>query len=167
MSGDFDPRLLWTRRQAAALIGGGAVLAGVGAGGAAACDAEWAGRGGRKPLFVSGAEIPGAAARRLAHLTGAQLAAMPAETDPLRFWTAQVAPGLRPGAPVLGVTRWADFLVLRGAAAESRLRVRFQTGPGALAPSGNPDLEALADSLETALADAGDAASGGIGWIIA
>jgi hypothetical protein len=165
VSGDFDPRLMWTRRQAAAAIGAGVAAAGLAAGGAGACDAEWAGRGGRKPVLVSGAEIAGADARRLAHLAGATLAAMPVEADPLRFWTA-LAPRLHPGAPVLGVTGWADFLVLRGAAAESRLRVRFQTGAGGRTPVDSPELEDLAERLRAALADE-PAAAGRIGWMLA
>jgi hypothetical protein len=46
--------------------------------------------------------------------------------DPVRQWRDDSAIWLaQPDASVLGITRWPDFLVLRGLAAESRRHVRF------------------------------------------
>lgn len=168
MSGDFDPRTLWTRRQVAAAAAALTAVAATGAD-AFASDAEIAGRGGPAPVMVTDAAIDGAVARRMAHLTGARLAAMRAEIDPVRFWAARVAPLLTRGSPVVGVTSWADYLVLRGIAAEhvgpgGRLRVRFETGAGARA-GGVED--ALSARLLEAIAEAGAAAGQGrIGWIL-
>jgi hypothetical protein len=44
--------------------------------------------------------------------------------DPVRFWREQ---GERLSGPVLGVTRWSDFLLLRELAYEQRLRLRSET----------------------------------------
>ncbi|GEM_PF-6124082 len=163
MSADFDPRLIWTRRQ---MMAAGAALTAASAGAAQACDAERAGRGGAAALLVTDSGIEGARARRMAHLAGAHLAAIPERADTLRFWTGALLPRLQGlqtgGAPVIGLTRWADYLILRGAAAESGLRARFEIREGAA--SGQSDHEsALRAVVEAAQRDA----AGRIGWILA
>jgi hypothetical protein len=46
--------------------------------------------------------------------------------DPVRQWRDESAAWLaQRDARLLGITRWPDFLMLRGLAAESRLHVRF------------------------------------------
>lgn len=46
--------------------------------------------------------------------------------DPVRQWRDEAAPWLLArDARLMGITRWPDFLMLRGLAAESRRHVRF------------------------------------------
>jgi hypothetical protein len=153
MSADFDPRVLWTRREAIAAGAAGAVALAL-PGGAAAGPAV-------RPaaLFIADSGIEAGQARRMAELAGAFLVTIPPRTDAVRFWTAQVAPLLREGAPVLGLTGWADYLVLRGMAAENRLRVRAESGRA----DGDP---VLARTLRTAVYSAPAAAEGRIGWAL-
>lgn len=152
MSADFDPRELWTRREA--LAAAAAVAAASGAT-AQACEP-----GNADALFIAGAGIEVGLARRMAHLADARVIALPARGDAVRFWSAHIAPNLRKGAPVLGLTGWADYLVLRGMAAERRLRMR--------AESGRTDGDsALAARLRAALDSAPAAAEGRIGWALA
>jgi hypothetical protein len=45
--------------------------------------------------------------------------------DPVRQWRDESADWLTRDARLMGITRWPDFLMLRGLAAESRRHVRF------------------------------------------
>ncbi len=65
-----------------------------------------------------------ASARRLAG-NGAQIIAL--TEDPVRQWRgAQGALLQQPGTRLFGVTLWADYLIVRGLAAESRRHVRHE-----------------------------------------
>lgn len=47
--------------------------------------------------------------------------------DPVRLWRTQVGELLRqPDTRLFGVTRWADYLIVRGLAAETRRHVRHE-----------------------------------------
>lgn len=49
------------------------------------------------------------------------------EDDPVRMWRGPLAAQLADrGTRLLGVTRWPEFLLVQGLAAESRRRVRYQ-----------------------------------------
>ncbi len=64
------------------------------------------------------------AARELAQSAGpwgAQVWAL--EGDPIRFWRQLPVSGAR---QISGFTRWSDFVLLRGLAAEQRMRVRHE-----------------------------------------
>ena len=66
---------------------------------------------------------PGVAARLAAN--GARVIAL--TDDPVRMWRGELGAVLRdPSTRLLGVTHWADFLIVRGLAAESRRHVRFE-----------------------------------------
>jgi hypothetical protein len=110
------------RRQ---FLAGGAVLtaSGIGVGGELISAVESGGRGlvvlqdGRiqldpaivKRLFVSGVEV------------------IPLTEDPVRLWRSDAGELLRrPETRLLGVTGWADYLMVRGLAAESRRHVRSE-----------------------------------------
>lgn len=159
MSSDFDPRILWTRREVVAAGVAGAALAASGVA-AQACDLEQGVWGNSDALFIVGPGVDGGAARRMAHLAGARLVTIPERAEIVRFWASHVEPNLRAGAPVLGLTGWADYLVLRGMGAERRLRVRAEAGQ----EGGDA---ALAARLKAALDFAPDAAAGRIGWVLA
>lgn len=65
-----------------------------------------------------------AVARRL-RANGAQVVSL--TEDPVRLWRSEVGAVLRqPGTRLFGVTRWADYLIVRGLAAESRRHVRHE-----------------------------------------
>ena len=65
-----------------------------------------------------------AVARRL-KANGAQVVSL--TEDPVRLWRSEVGAVLRqPGTRLFGVTRWADYLIVRGLAAESRRHVRHE-----------------------------------------
>jgi hypothetical protein len=54
------------------------------------------------------------------------------EGDPVRMWRGELASILdRRETRLLGVTRWTEFLLIQGLAAESRRRVRYQRFDGA------------------------------------
>ncbi len=57
-------------------------------------------------------------------MNGARIIALAG--DPVRMWRNELGELLAPRARLLGVTRWPDFLVIRGLAAESRRHVRYQ-----------------------------------------
>jgi hypothetical protein len=156
MSGDFDPRILWDRRQVLAGIGAGAFAAGLPVSAFAAPEGA--------PLLITGADIGAEAAQALAYGAGAYLVPMPPQTDALRFWSAQIAPNLKGRMALIGVTHWADALVLTGAAAEARLRVRFATDRQAAA---DPAFSELADRLRETLAAVPPSGPARIGWILA
>ncbi len=65
-----------------------------------------------------------AVAQRLAG-NGAQVIAL--TDDPVRMWRSEVGELLKqPGTRLFGVTLWADYLIVRGLAAESRRHVRHE-----------------------------------------
>jgi len=65
-----------------------------------------------------------AVADRLA-ANGARVIAL--DDDPVRMWRSQIGAVLaNPETRLLGVTRWADLLIVRGLAAESRRHVRYE-----------------------------------------
>ena len=56
---------------------------------------------------------------------GARVIAL--DDDPVRMWRSEIGAVLAdPSTRLLGVTRWADLLIVRGLAAESRRHVRFE-----------------------------------------
>jgi hypothetical protein len=66
---------------------------------------------------------PAVAARLAAN--GARVIAL--DDDPVRMWRSEVGAVLRdPATRLLGVTRWADLLIVRGLAAESRRHLRYE-----------------------------------------
>ena len=65
-----------------------------------------------------------AIAQRLAG-NGAQVIAL--TDDPVRMWRSEVGALLKqPDTRLFGVTLWADYLIVRGLAAESRRHVRHE-----------------------------------------
>jgi hypothetical protein len=65
-----------------------------------------------------------AIAQRLAG-NGVQVIAL--TDDPVRLWRSEVGALLQqPGTRLFGVTMWADYLIVRGLAAESRRHVRHE-----------------------------------------
>jgi hypothetical protein len=100
-----------------------------------------AGAGALAPLMVEAAQMApgGAGISLLLHdpsvapqraLAGRLLAAdariVLLADDPVRQWRDESAAWLaRRNARLMGITRWPDFLLLRGLAAESRRHVRF------------------------------------------
>jgi hypothetical protein len=99
----------------------------------------------------------------------AEVAVLGREDDPVRFWAQKVAPALTAGAPVYGVTTWADYLVLRGAASESGRKLRFESGGGGRRSTSSLD-RAAALSVERfrgALAARALAENGRMGWLFA
>jgi hypothetical protein len=65
-----------------------------------------------------------AIAQRLAG-NGVQVIAL--TDDPVRLWRSEVGALLQqPGTRLFGVTLWADYLIVRGLAAESRRHVRHE-----------------------------------------
>jgi len=69
-------------------------------------------------------ELPAEVAARLAG-NGAKLIAL--DGDPVRLWRSQVGQVLaHPQTRLLGVTRWADLLIVRGLAAETRRHLRHE-----------------------------------------
>lgn len=68
--------------------------------------------------------IDPAVASRLA-ANGARVIAL--DDDPVRMWRSAVGEVLRqPDTRLFGVTRWADLLIVRGLAAESRRHVQYE-----------------------------------------
>ena len=68
--------------------------------------------------------LPDDVARRLAE-NGARIITL--DADPVRLWRTEVGELLRrPDTRLFGVTRWADFLIVRGLAAESRRHTRHE-----------------------------------------
>jgi hypothetical protein len=104
--------------------GTGALLAGIG---------EAAPSGEGTAAGVSGASVvlrdprlalPADVAARLA-ANGARVITLAG--DPVRFWRSPEAELLRqPGTRLHGLTRWTDFLIFRGLAAETRRHVRYE-----------------------------------------
>ncbi len=69
-------------------------------------------------------ELPEDVRTRLAG-NGARV--VPLEEDPVRMWRGELASLLAaPGTRLLGATRWPEFLMVRGLAAESGRRVRYE-----------------------------------------
>ena len=49
------------------------------------------------------------------------------DDDPVLLWRSEVGRVLRePGTRLLGITRWADLLIVRGLAAETRRHLRYE-----------------------------------------
>ena len=68
--------------------------------------------------------LPGDVAKRLAQ-NGARIITL--DADPVRLWRTEVGALLRrPDTRLFGVTRWADYLIVRGLAAESRRHTRHE-----------------------------------------
>ena len=68
--------------------------------------------------------LPDDVARRLAE-NGARIITL--DADPVRLWRTEVGELLRrPDTRLFGVTRWADYLIVRGLAAESRRHTRHE-----------------------------------------
>ena len=68
--------------------------------------------------------LPGDVARRLSE-NGARIITL--DADPVRLWRTEVGELLRrPATRLFGVTRWADYLIVRGLAAESRRHARHE-----------------------------------------
>jgi hypothetical protein len=69
-------------------------------------------------------DLPPDVADRLA-ANGARIIAL--DDDPVRMWRREVGALLRrPDTRLFGVTRWADYLIVRGLAAESRRHTRHE-----------------------------------------
>jgi hypothetical protein len=68
--------------------------------------------------------LPGNVAQRLAE-NGARIITL--DADPVRLWRTEVGELLRRSdTRLFGVTRWADYLIVRGLAAESRRHARHE-----------------------------------------
>jgi hypothetical protein len=116
-----------TRR--ALLVGTGAGLAGAMAAGAVAAHAT---DSLQDDVFAAATivlqdarlPLPADVRARLDH-NGARVITL--EADPVRMWRGELAPILdRRDTRMLGVTRWTEFLLIQGLAAESRRRVHYQ-----------------------------------------
>ena len=122
------------RRQfLAAGAGGGALLAGFGEAAASGVANGPGGVTGDDGVAAQGAAVvlrdprlalPDDVAARLA-ANGARVITL--QGDPVHFWRSDAAEELRrPGTRLHGLTRWADFLIFRGLAAETRRYVRYE-----------------------------------------
>jgi hypothetical protein len=81
----------------------------------------------RASVVLHGRNIPldPAIAQRLAG-NGARVIAL--TDDPVRLWRSEVGALLQqPDTRLFGVTLWADYLIVRGLAAESRRHVRHES----------------------------------------
>ena len=68
--------------------------------------------------------MPPEVARRL-QANGARIITI--DEDPVRMWRQELGAVLRnPDTKLFGLTRWADYLIVRGLAAESRRFPRFE-----------------------------------------
>ncbi|MEO6186521.1 MAG: hypothetical protein ABIP38_05490 [Steroidobacteraceae bacterium] len=112
------------RRQL--LVGGACTVATALAAGAALAGEEGAALTASASLVLHDPGLPlEAGLQQRLRANGARL--MPLTGDPVRLWRDQLSALLAPrDARLLGVTRWPDFLMIRGLAAESRRHVRYQ-----------------------------------------
>jgi hypothetical protein len=126
-----DTDHLQTSRRAV-LAGTGLTLAGTalsaagGEGGIAAGDMAAATAGAQVTVILQDRrfELPGEVRARLAG-NGARV--VPLEEDPVRMWRGELAALLSARETrLLGATRWPEFLMVSGLAAESGRRVRYQ-----------------------------------------
>jgi hypothetical protein len=68
--------------------------------------------------------MPADIAARLS-ANGARVIAL--DEDPVRMWRSEIGAVLAdPSTRLLGITRWADLLIVKGLAAETRRHVRFE-----------------------------------------
>jgi len=75
-------------------------------------------------LHDPGIALPGDVAQRLVE-NGARIITL--DADPVRLWRTEVGQLLRdPGTRLFGITRWADYLIVRGLAAETRRHARHE-----------------------------------------
>jgi hypothetical protein len=69
-------------------------------------------------------ELPADVAARL-RANGARVVVL--QDDPVRLWRTEIGQLLQhPQTRLFGVTRWADYLIVRGLAAESRRHPRYE-----------------------------------------
>lgn len=114
------------RRFLAAAGGSAALLATFGEAADAATVAGSAGQGRGTAFVLHDARLP-LPADVLARLTAAGTRIITLSGDPVRFWRSADADPLRErSARLYGLTRWADFLIFRGLAAETRRHVRYE-----------------------------------------
>ena len=105
---------------------GGIVGAGTvhGAAGAASLDALSVAGSATVVLHDPRIVLPPQLAERLA-ANGARIIAL--DGDPVRMWRTEVGTLLRqPSTRLLGLTLWADYLMVRGLAAETRRHTRYE-----------------------------------------
>jgi len=121
MSGAFEPTL--SRRHV--LLGGAAVGASLLAPAAAAGTSRSTAQGETVSLLLHDRRIvPEASLLARLQARGSRIVML--GEDPVRQWRDESAVWLaQRDARLLGITRWPDFLMLRGLAAESRKHVRF------------------------------------------
>lgn len=114
-----------SRRQV--LAGAGGVLAGAAFGGwtdDALAQQILAADGATLILQARQYRIPDDVQTRLA---GRGARVLPLDDDPVRMWRGEWAPLLtQRDTRLLGATRWPEFLMIQGLAAESRRHVRYQ-----------------------------------------
>ena len=116
------------RRQFLAGLGGAAGAAGVSgsviAAPAQVIDAATAAGAASVVLVDPTLPMPAEVAERLRQ-NGARVIEL--GDDPVRMWRSEAGALLaHPGTRLFGYTRWADFLIVRGLAAESRRHVRHE-----------------------------------------
>ncbi|MEY4760409.1 MAG: hypothetical protein RLZZ200_265 [Pseudomonadota bacterium] len=116
------------RRQFLAGLGGAAGAAGVTgsalAASATGLDAVAAVEGATIVLVDPRLPMPAAVAERLRQ-NGARVIEL--DDDPVRMWRSDIGQVLaHPETRLFGYTRWADYLIVRGLAAESRRHVRHE-----------------------------------------
>lgn len=114
------------RRQFIAGLGGaaGVVAAPVSSVAAPALDAATVAASASVVLVDPSLPMPAEVAARLQQ-NGARLIEL--GDDPVRLWRSEVGAVLaHPETKLFGYTRWADFLIVRGLAAETRRHVRHE-----------------------------------------
>ena len=112
------------RFMAGASVAGAAIAAAASAGTAVTASVAEAAASATVVLHDPQFDLPPEVAARLAG-NGAKLIAL--EGDPVRLWRSQVGQVLtHPQTRLFGVTRWADLLIVRGLAAETRRHLRHE-----------------------------------------
>lgn len=114
-----------TRRGFLVAAGGAAAIATAKAGAAmVATQALTAADSASVVLHDPSLPMPDEVARRLA-ANGARIIRI--DADPVRMWRQELGCVLRdPRTKLFGLTRWADYLIVRGLAAESRRYPRYE-----------------------------------------
>ena len=117
-------KLKTTRRGFLVAAGGAAAVASANAGGVSAAQQLTAADSASVVLHDPSLPMPEDVARRL-QANGARIIRL--DDDPVRMWRQELGAVLRhPDTKLFGLTRWADYLIVRGLAAESRRHTRFE-----------------------------------------
>ena len=124
MSKPFDAKA--SRRQFLTGVGGAVAATACAANPAGVATAETLGAAGSATVVLHDPRLPmpREVAERLS-ANGARIIAL--DGDPVRLWRSEVGALLcRQDTRLFGLTRWADYLIVKGLAAESRRHTRHE-----------------------------------------